>query len=234
MKINKPLKVLNLYAGIGGNRKLWPSNVEVTAVEYESDIAQVYQEFFPQDHMVVDDAHQYLLDHYSEFDFIWASPPCPTHSKMGMLAMKYMEKVRETKEQNRGGVKELAFPDMKLYEEIIFLKYFFKGKWVVENTISYYDPLIPPFVSGSHYFWSNFHISNYKLCDSRAVSVATIKEKQAKTGFNLKGFSFKNIDSTHKKDKVLNNCVDSKLGLYVFNCAFKETQELLYDNYTGA
>ena len=39
----KPLKVLNLYAGIGGNRKLW-ENVEVTAVEIEPDIATVYQE----------------------------------------------------------------------------------------------------------------------------------------------------------------------------------------------
>ena len=29
----KKLKVLNLYAGIGGNRKLW-TNVDVTAVEY--------------------------------------------------------------------------------------------------------------------------------------------------------------------------------------------------------
>jgi len=27
------MKVLNLYVGIGGNRKLWPKECEVTAVE---------------------------------------------------------------------------------------------------------------------------------------------------------------------------------------------------------
>jgi hypothetical protein len=30
-----PVRVLNLYAGIGGNRKHW-ENVEVTAVEYST------------------------------------------------------------------------------------------------------------------------------------------------------------------------------------------------------
>ena len=32
------MKVLNLYAGIGGNRKLW-KDVEVTAVENNKEIA---------------------------------------------------------------------------------------------------------------------------------------------------------------------------------------------------
>ena len=27
------MKILNLYAGIGGNRKLWEENNEVTAIE---------------------------------------------------------------------------------------------------------------------------------------------------------------------------------------------------------
>ena len=31
---------------------------------------------------------------------------------------------------------------MKLYEEIIFLDNYFKGKYVVENVIPYYEPLI--------------------------------------------------------------------------------------------
>ena len=34
------MKVLNLYAGIGGNRKLW-TNCEVTAVELDQKIAAV-------------------------------------------------------------------------------------------------------------------------------------------------------------------------------------------------
>ena len=111
------MKILNLYAGIGGNRKLWGDEHEVTAIEINPEIAAIYQDFFPNDNVVVGDAHQYLLYHYKEFDFIWSSPPCPTHSKLryGMLG-------------TRCGA-EPCFPDMKLYEEIIFLKHHFKGKW---------------------------------------------------------------------------------------------------------
>ena len=49
------LKVLNLYAGIGGNRRLW-GGCEVTAVEYSPEIAQVYGQLYPQDTVVVGDA----------------------------------------------------------------------------------------------------------------------------------------------------------------------------------
>ena len=75
------MKVLNLYAGIGGNRKYW-EDVEVTAVEYNEEIANVYQHFFPNDNVIVDDAHEYLAKNWRNFDFIWSSPPCPTHSRM--------------------------------------------------------------------------------------------------------------------------------------------------------
>ena len=57
--------MLNLYSGIGGNRKLW-DNVEVTAVEINSQIAKIYQDFFPKDKVVVGDAHKYLIEHYKE------------------------------------------------------------------------------------------------------------------------------------------------------------------------
>ena len=73
------IKVLNLYAGIGGNRKYW-QDVDVTAVEIEPNIAKIYQDFFPDDKVIITDAHQYLLEHYNEYDFIWSSPPCQSHS----------------------------------------------------------------------------------------------------------------------------------------------------------
>jgi hypothetical protein len=41
---NSKIKILNLYAGLGGNRKLW-KNVEVTAVENNPEIAKIYQDF---------------------------------------------------------------------------------------------------------------------------------------------------------------------------------------------
>ena len=74
------LKVLNLYAGIGGNRKLW-EGVEVTAVEINPEVSQIYQDHFPDDIVITGDAHQYLIEHYKEFDFIWSSPQCRSHSK---------------------------------------------------------------------------------------------------------------------------------------------------------
>ena len=139
------MKILNLYAGIGGNRKLWGNEHEITAVEINPEIAKIYQDFFPNDKVIVADAHQYLLEHYKEFDFIWSSPPCLTHSdirRMGVVA----------------GMYEAKYPDMKLYEEILFLMNFCGCKWVVENVIAYYEPLIRPNISGRHYFWSNFNI----------------------------------------------------------------------------
>ena len=77
------MRILNLYACLGGNRYKWDevADIEVTAVELDSELARLYQERFPNDTVIVADAHQYLLDHYKEFDFIWSSPPCPTHSK---------------------------------------------------------------------------------------------------------------------------------------------------------
>jgi len=201
------MKVLNLYAGIGGNRLLW-EDVEVTAVEMNEGIANVYKEFFPNDTVIVGDAHQYLLDHYNEFDFIWASPPCPTHSKINY---------------SNGGRWKVKYPDMKLYQEIILLDNWFKGKWVVENVISYYEPLIKPQESGRHYFWSNFKISNkdYGIqigtlmhgTRKRIIREAQIPELQALHGFDLSKIKIPN------KRQILRNCVIPELGLHVMDCA---------------
>ena len=153
------LKVLNLYAGIGGNRKLWSrphinQDIEVTAVEMNPEIAKIYSDFFPQDKMVVGNAHQYLLDHYKEFDFIWSSPPCPTHSRVRFMA---------TKAENKYSIHPSfakKYADMGLYQEIIFLQSYFEGKFCVENVISYYNPLIKPQEMADHYWWANFNIGN--------------------------------------------------------------------------
>jgi DNA (cytosine-5)-methyltransferase 1 len=136
------MKVLNLYAGIGGNRLLW-ENCEVTAVESQQGIAEVYHRHHPKDRMILGDAHQYLLDHFEEFDFIWSSPPCQTHSKMN--------KATRHKSARR-------YIDAALWQEIIFLMHHFKGRWVVENVVPHYGALIQPMTKvGRHLFWSNFY-----------------------------------------------------------------------------
>jgi len=186
------IKVLNLYAGIGGNRKLW-KDVEVTAIENDPEIAKIYKDFFPQDKVIVTDAHNYLLKHYQEFDFIWSSPPCPSHSRIRKVFSN----------QNKP-----IYPSMALYEEILFLKGYFKGNWVVENVISWYDPLIEPYESGSHYFWSNFYIPVINKIKNNPIRYWTYKEYEKKYGYDLSNYKLNGFD----KRKILRNCVEPQLG----------------------
>ncbi len=199
------MKVLNLYAGIGGNRKLW-TDVEVTAVELDKNVAKVYKDNFPKDNVIVDDAHAYLLAHYKEFDFIWSSPPCPTHSQLGRLRVLSDSKV------TGAYLSEAKYPDMKLYEEIILLKHFGPAniKWVVENVIAYYKPLIHPTEIQRHHFWSNFIIRNIEL-DADNIDNGKINEWEEKLGFDLSKYT--GLD----KRKALRNCVRPELGLHIFN-----------------
>lgn len=204
------IKILNLYAGIGGNRKLW-ENVDVIAIEINPKIAKIYQDFFPKDKVIITDAHKYLLDHFKEFDFIWSSPPCPSHSKI----RKYFTTI---KKQNKP-----IFPDMKLYEEIIFLNNYFEGKYVVENVIGFYKPLIIPQEIQRHYFWSNFHISKIKMKNDN-IMYGNIKHWEKFFNFNLD--KYKNIN----KVLLLRNCVRPELGLHILNCAFPKNHKHI-DNY---
>ncbi len=199
------MKILNLYAGIGGNRKLWGDEHQVTAVENNEEIAKIYQDFFPNDKVIVGDAHEYLREHYKEFDFIWSSPPCPSHSKF-MISKKTLPNWK------------MSFPDMKLYEEIIFLQSWFKGDWVVENVMSYYKPLIKPYEIQRHYFWSNLPIMKNSFIPSDHIRETTVGELEKHHGFNLESYS--GID----KSKVLSNCVNPELALHIFKCAFKDKQ----------
>jgi len=191
------MKILNLYAGIGGNRKLWGEEHEVTAVELDPKIAEAYKDFFPNDEVVVADAHQYLLDNFNKYDFIWSSPPCQSHSSFRQnIGVRYR------------GVKPV-FPDMKLYQEIIFLKYNFQGSWVVENVRPYYPPLIEPSVElDRHLFWSNFDIEQKKF-ERPKIRSAQIPELQEAYGYDLSGYKIPN------KRQVLRNCVLPEVGKHL-------------------
>lgn len=206
------IKILNLYAGIGGNRKLWNGDIEVTAVENEPRIAEIYKKFFPNDRILIEDAHQFLLEHFQEYDFIWSSPPCPTHSRMMNLKNNAPETIKR-------------YPDMRLYQEIIFLSHFCKSKWVVENVIGYYEPLIQPQLSNNHYIWCNFKIENIEK-DKRFIRRGFVKEKEERLGFDLEPL---NLNCNFKSD-ILNNCVLPELGLHIFEMAFKKPQLTLEFN----
>ncbi len=205
------MKILNLYSGIGGNRKLW-KNCEVTAIENNAQIAKIYKSLFPKDIVIVGDAHQYLLEHYTEFDFIWSSPPCQSHSRLA-----YAFKVKR-------------FPDLKLYEEIIFLSQFFKGKWSVENVRPYYQPLIPPTMETRRtIFWSDFTIRD--LPDLHWPGFGHNKNEREGMMRKLKWFGFdlefEDFKDTPRRRQIVDNCIHPAVGLQVFNCAISTSKRKL-------
>jgi len=206
------MKILNLYAGIGGNRKCWGDDHEITAVEYKPEIAKIYQDFFPKDKVIIADAHQYLLEHFKEFDFIWSSPPCPTHSRFNLLS-------------NEQEGKTVKYPDMALYQEIIYLKHWFKGKYCVENVISYYEPLIKPQEVQHHYFWTNFYLPPYKNSKRGIRNCKNhIAERAEQLGVDLKSIN----GNSEFKRKILNNCTEPELGKYILDRAIKQEYKTLF------
>lgn len=190
------MRILNLYAGIGGNRKLWGDEHQVTSVEYNPAIAAVYADLFPQDELVVGDAHQYLLDHYNEFDFVWSSPPCQSHSSFRFnIGVRYR------------GV-EAKYPDMTLYEEIVFMEYHAKNYWVIENVVPYYGAMREPKKIGRHLYWSNFELPEAPdLKDN--IRGAQIPDLQELHGYDLSGYKLPN------KRQVLRNVVSPEIGLSI-------------------
>lgn len=202
------IKILNLYAGIGGNRKLWEEvvDVDVTAVEIEEEIAQIYQDFFPQDKVVIGDAHKYLKENYQDYDFIWSSPPCASHSKMRLVGSK-------------SGSYEPVYPNMELYEEILFLKHYFDGKWVVENVNPFYETLVEAQEIGRHLFWSNFKIFDISFDDEKTHNERGYIED---SWFDLSEYS-----TSKRKDQIIRNCVAPKLGKHILKSAFKKKVEKL-------
>jgi len=207
------IRVLNLYAGLGGNRKLW-KDCEVTAIEMEQDIANVYKKQHPNDTVIVGDAHQYLLNHSHEFDFIWSSPPCQTHSRM-MKATRHKKK---------------RFTDMSLYQEIIFLTHFFKGKWIVENVKPFYEPLIKPnVVLGRHFVWSNFDITDFEIPNIKgfitAGTVAETEKLKEWLGIQYDGNIY--YKGNHCPGQVLRNCVHPEMGLHIFKCMRGITENVI-------
>ena len=196
------MKILNLYACLGGNRYKWnevKSDIEVTAVELDPECARLYQERFPNDKVIVADAHQYLLDYYKEYDFIWSSPPCPTHSRL-QIPLKTKVKMK--------------YPDMKLYQEIIFLDNFFKGKYCVENVIPFYDVLMPAKKRGRHLYWTNFNLPNI-LSGIKNPDFTRIKN-HIEVMSDYHNYDFNKYNGKQSKSKMSNNLVYFEDGKIIF------------------
>ena len=203
------MRILNLYACLGGNRYKWDEvadNLEITAVELDPEAARLYQERFPNDTVIVTDAHQYLLEHYKEFDFIWSSPPCPTHSRI---------RFNQAKGRN-DDVYKAEYPDMTLYQEIILLNNYFDGRYVVENVIPYYEPLIPAQKRGRHLYWCNFTLPT--ILSNRHVQVGTGTDEVKKL-CEFHKIDLSSYKGEQRKDKIARNLVDFEAGKTILETA---------------
>ena len=219
------VRVLNLYACLGGNRYKWDevANIEVTAVERDEELAKLYQERFPNDKVIVADAHQYLLEHYQEFDFIWSSPPCPTHSRARFWGF---------------GVngKNPVYPDMKLYEEIIFLQHHCKTKYVVENVKPYYEPMFNPQERGRHLYWTNFNLPNNIGERSEGNGIISKAKNEVDVLCKFHDYDFYKYKGEQRRDKIARNLVDYEAGKTIFSIAMgivqkpKTEQKCLFGN----
>ena len=197
------MKILNLYACLGGNRYKWDevADIEVTAVELDPEAARLYKERFPNDTVIIADAHEYLLNHYKEFDFIWSSPPCPSHSRARFA---------------RKSTTSAIYPDLKLYEEILFLENYFDGKYCVENVIPYYEPLIPAQKRGRHLYWTNFILPNN--LNERKSSIMEGKDEVNKW-CEFHEYDFRQYQGTQSVQKMARNLVDYEAGKTILETA---------------
>ena len=116
---------------------------------------------------------------------------------------------------------------MSLYQEIIFLKHFFKGKWVVENVDPFYKPLIrPSFRLGRHLFWSNFEVKPFFDLPKQPKgfinksNVAASQELKKWLGISYSGNLYHK--GNHCPAQVLRNCVHPKIGNHIFKEASRD------------
>jgi DNA (cytosine-5)-methyltransferase 1 len=211
----KKYKILNLYACLGGNRYKWDEvlkevrlDYEITAIELDPELARMYKERFPNDIVIVCDAHKYLLDHYKEFDFVWTSPPCPSHSRI---------RFNQAKGRN-DDVYKAEYANMMLYQEIILLDNYFEGKYLVENVIPYYEPLIPAKKRGRHLYWCNFLLPN--SLNERKVNIGSGTDEVNKLckfhEIDLSGYK-----GEQRKDKIARNLVDYEAGKTILSVALE-------------
>ena len=97
------------------------------------------------------------------------------------------------------GVQTCALP-------ILFLENHFEGKYVVENVIPYYEPLIPAQKRGRHLYWCNFNLPNdigERKMFKNMVEVGDIKQLS-----EFHDYDFTKYKGEQRLNKIARNLVD--------------------------
>ncbi|MCE4607314.1 MAG: DNA cytosine methyltransferase [Desulfurococcales archaeon] len=142
------IKILDLFAGMGGVAKGIQGyldklglDYEYIAVDIDPIVLKLHKEFNPKSIVIRRDAYSFTVDELMQYDFIWASPPCQSHSKLNAIRKRFN-------------------PDHRLWY-LIHRLYNTYRPFVVENVQLYYKPLFKPKTKiGRHLFWSNLPITD--------------------------------------------------------------------------
>lgn len=220
------MKILNLFAGLGGNRKTW-SDHEITALEINPGICKIYSELYPNDTIITQDYEEYLRNKNNDLDFdlIWGSPPCQTHSHMQVFT--------------RHNKKRQPIPKMDQVQGLaLWLKRNTDCKFVIENVIPSYgivsleDKGIYHVVLDRHIFYSNFIIKKKKfrsrssevhgkisgLMRMDAVQLSIYHDLPLEIIEKVKGLQ----ETGHDHLKVLRNLCDYQIGDYILKQSLKK------------
>ena len=222
------MKILNLFAGVGGNRALWGEEHDITSVEYDEEIAEIYGKRFPNDTIIVGDAYEYFINNFEKFKILWASPPCQSHSwnTYGLVGYAY-----------KGKRRKVQLPDMRLFSLIYFCKHQFRGDWVVENVKMYYEPPIKPTcMRGRHYYWSNVNIPNKQKQNGSFGNMGTYESKEfVEKVANDRGIDLTSLDSLndYKRNQMLRNMILPEEGKFILDCILNKNKknEFIYEDW---
>ena len=111
----------------------------------------------------------------------------------------------------------MKYPDMRLYQEIIFLDNYFTGKYVVENVIPFYEPLITAHKRHRHLYWTNFKLPNnlsnrYNPDLSRTKNLIDALSK-------FHDYDFRKYNGEQRMNKIARNLVDYEDGKTILETA---------------
>ena len=221
-------RILNMYAGIGGNARLWRKvakenglNIIIDHVEINPDLCKELERLFPYDNVFNTDAHKFLEflareNDLNKYDIIWSSPPCQTHSRMNRINSKKYHKS--------------SYIDPSLYQQIILLKYNFNGIYFVENVKPYYGIIFDGVEIGRHVIWSNIDVNDIGFRYNKKLFDLSIEDLQKEYDIKLSKNIYLEYPKGHDPKQVYRNAVHPKLGELIFKRAInRNTQATLFE-----